>query len=68
MGCGMDRTQPFLIPGAPARVELLLQTAEGAPWRLRLSAGMERFVGAYPRLPGIVSEGPLLAFRTVSPA
>lgn len=58
--------------GSPAaeapRVELLLRAPDGAPWRLSLSAGIERFIGHYPRLEGFSAEGPLLEFRAVSPA
>ena len=50
------------------RAELVLRLEDGTPGRLSVSAGCERFIGAYPRLPGISSDGPLLTFRTVEPA
>ena len=50
---------------AAARLELVLYDEDGARWALRVSPGIERFIGAYPRLDGIHAEGPLLEFRTV---
>ena len=50
------------------RLELVLRLADGSPWRLSLSAGMERFIGYYPRVDGIDAGGPLLRFRVVDPA
>lgn len=50
------------------RVELLLRLPDGAPWRLSVSAGIERFIGHYPRIDGIVAAGPLLEYRAVSTA
>ncbi|MBV8685471.1 MAG: hypothetical protein JOZ90_04345 [Alphaproteobacteria bacterium] len=47
------------------RLELPLRDAEGEAWVLNFSAGMERFIGAYPRLAGIDPGGPLLRFRLV---
>ena len=52
---------PHSIAGH-ARTELVLRMQDGSPWRLSLSAGMERFVGAYPRLPGFASDGALLTY------
>ena len=59
------RSEPSFAPhGALApRVELVLSTPEGGEWAVSLSPGMERFIGLYPRLDGICSEGPLLHFR-----
>jgi hypothetical protein len=45
------------------RIELLLRRADGSPWRLTVSPGMERFIGSYPRVEGIDPGGPLLRFR-----
>ncbi|MFN3388222.1 MAG: hypothetical protein ACK40O_04775 [Allosphingosinicella sp.] len=50
------------------RVELVLRLPDGAPWRLSVSAGVERFIGHYPRLDGIAGGGPLLEYRAVSTA
>lgn len=54
--------EPAPLADAPC-VELVLEGADGAPWVLRMSPGAERFIGYYPRLGGISSGGPLLAFR-----
>ena len=65
----MDLAFPlFRFGGDPAMVELVLRGPGGAPWVLTLSSGMERFIGAYPRLDGIDGGGPLLVFRTAYPA
>jgi hypothetical protein len=48
-------------------VELLLRLEDGSPWRLTVSAGMERFIGYYPKVDGIDGGGPLLDFRRVDP-
>jgi hypothetical protein len=48
------------------RSQLLLRLPDGSPWRLSFSPGMERFIGHYPRLPGIETDGPVLAFETTS--
>lgn len=52
----------------PSRVELMLRLEDGSPWRLTVSAGMEPFIGYYPRVDGLNPGGPLLRFRTVNPA
>ncbi|MDB5694003.1 MAG: hypothetical protein JWO81_3066 [Alphaproteobacteria bacterium] len=52
----------FTLRGLPA-LELALRDAEGAPWVLSLSPGMERFIGAYARINGFGGDGPLLLFR-----
>ncbi|HEY0412967.1 MAG TPA: hypothetical protein VGD66_07490 [Allosphingosinicella sp.] len=54
----------FTAPPVATRLELRLRTGEGQAWVLRVSSGMERFIGAYPRLPGIDADGALLVFRT----
>lgn len=61
------RTDPAFLPAVagPGRLELLLRLADGSPWRLTVSRGMERFIGPYPRLDGIDSGGPLLRFAAV---
>ena len=55
-----------MVPSHPAEVELVLRLADGGPWRLRFSAGTERFIGPYPRLGGIMSDGPLLEYEIVA--
>jgi len=52
----------------PGRLELVLRLADGSPWRLTFSAGVERFIGYYPRVDGIEADGPLLRFRIADPA
>lgn len=49
------------------RVELLLWQADGRPWSVTFSAGIERFIGAYPRLDGVGAGGPLLEYRAAAP-
>lgn len=53
---------PFRFGDAPA-LELVLRDSDGASWVLSLSAGMEKFIGAYSRLDGFSGDGPLLVFR-----
>lgn len=64
------RNQPsFLFDGfEPARVQLVLVGPDEGEWTLTVSAGMERFIGFYPRLEGIASDGPLLRYRVADPA
>jgi hypothetical protein len=50
------------------RVELELVAADGSAWTLSVSAGMERFIGYYPRLEGLDPGGPLLRYRAVASA
>ena len=57
---------PHLLPPASTRKALVLRLEDGSPWRVTFSAGIERFIGAYPRLPEIRSEGPLLEFRAAA--
>ena len=52
----------------PQQVELVLADAEGAPWRLSMTKGSERFIGFYPRLPGFAGDAPLLTYRDGAPA
>jgi hypothetical protein len=52
----------------PSRLELELRLADGSPWLLTVSAGMEQFIGYYPRVDGIDSGGPLLRFQAADPA
>jgi hypothetical protein len=64
------RIHPAFLPAIAARprVELLLRLEDGRPWSLTVSAGMERFIGYYPKVRGIDSGEPLLSFRAVNPA
>jgi hypothetical protein len=52
----------FRFDGA-STLELVLRDGDGAPWVLSLSAGMEAFIGAYPRIDGFGAGDPLLVFR-----
>lgn len=64
------RVHPAFLPAIadPGRLELVLRLADGSPWRLTVSPGMERFIGYYPRVEGIDPGGPLLSFRVADPA
>lgn len=64
------RIHPAFLSAVAAnpRVELLLRLEDGSPWRLSVSAGMERFIGYYPRVDGIDPGAPLLSFQAVDPA
>jgi len=54
-------------PKAPC-LELVLRLEDGSPWRLTVTAGMDRFIGYYPLADGLDAGGPLLRFRAVKPA
>ena len=55
---------PDFADFVPAQsVELVLNSAEGEAWTVRMSPGIERFIGWYPRLGGIDPGGPLMVFR-----
>ena len=56
-------SSPVRVAGPP-RLTLELRDADGAPWVLTLSPGMDRFIGAYPRVDGFDTGGPLLSFRS----
>jgi hypothetical protein len=43
------RQEPTLMPP----LELALTNAEGESWVLRISPGMERFIGSYARIAGL---------------
>ncbi|MGZ8284568.1 MAG: hypothetical protein ACXW27_05535 [Allosphingosinicella sp.] len=64
------RNPPALLPtlAARPRVELRLRLEDGSPWSLTVSAGIERFIGHYPRLDGLDADGPLLRFRVAGAA
>jgi hypothetical protein len=65
----MRRRPAFSLPAAdPGRLILELRLADGSPWLLTLTPGMERFIGFYPRVEGIDAGGPLLRFRVADPA
>ena len=65
----MPRTHASFRPCAdPPRLELELRLGDGDAWTLNVSAGMERFIGYYPRVDGIDSGGPLISFRAADPA
>jgi hypothetical protein len=46
----------------------MLRLEDGSPWRLTVSAGMDRFIGYYPLVDGLDAGGPLLRFRIADPA
>ena len=47
---------------------LVLRRDEGPAWTVRFSAGIEQFIGLYPRLDGFDCGEPLLVYREVDPA
>ncbi|HEY0148128.1 MAG TPA: hypothetical protein VGB70_03920 [Allosphingosinicella sp.] len=53
---------------AAPRSEILFRLAGGTPWRFTMSAGCERFIGFYPRVPGIEADGGVFAYRRAEPA
>jgi hypothetical protein len=59
----MDARFPLLRFDGASTLELVLAGDDGVPWILSLSAGMERFIGAYPRIDGFGAGDPLLVFR-----
>jgi hypothetical protein len=61
-----DSACPHLLPPASTRKALVLRLEDGSPWRVTFSAGIERFIGCYPRLPEMRSEGPLLEFSAAA--
>ena len=64
-----EPTPGFMFRGGePPKVELLLTRRDGTPWTLTISAGVQRFIGHYPRIRGIEFEGSLLKYRAVYPA
>lgn len=64
------RIHPAFLPAIAAspRVELALRLEDGSEWRLTVSAGIDRFIGYYPRVDGLDAGGPLLRFKAVSSA
>lgn len=57
------QSQPSLLPP----IELVLRNEDGSPWVLRVSPGVERFIGYYSRLDGFgpVEDG-LLRFTSAA--
>jgi hypothetical protein len=49
-------------------LELVLRLEDGSPWSLTVSAGIERFIGHYPRIDGFDAGAPVLNFEAVDPA
>lgn len=48
-----------------SQILLDLRTPDGAGWSLVVSAGMERFIGHYSKVPGFGSASPLLEYQPV---
>jgi hypothetical protein len=60
------RTDP---PSTQTRqLYLVLRQVDGPAWTVRFSAGIERFIGVYPRLEAFDCGEPLLVFREIDPA
>lgn len=47
---------------------LVLRRDDAPAWTIRFSAGIERFIGMYPRLEGFECGEPLLVFREIDAA
>jgi hypothetical protein len=62
------RTDPAAASAETRQLYLVLRNEDGSAWTLRFSAGVERFIGFYPRLEGLDCGAPLLAFREIDPA
>ena len=60
------RTDPH--PIQTRQLYLVLRRDGEAAWTVRFSAGIERFIGAYPRLEGFGCGDPLLVFRDIDAA
>jgi hypothetical protein len=56
----------FFRAAEHGRVELVLRFGEGASWTVDFSAGIERFIGYYPRVTGIGADNALLFFQRVA--
>lgn len=48
-----------------SKIMLNLRAPDGGSWDLKVSVGMERFIGHYSQVPGLGSEGPLLEYQAV---
>ncbi|MDB5672815.1 MAG: hypothetical protein JWO25_3774 [Alphaproteobacteria bacterium] len=60
--------RPAADSTACRQLYLVLRNEDGSAWTLRFSAGVERFIGIYPRLESLDCGAPLLAFREIDPA
>ncbi|HEU0134946.1 MAG TPA: hypothetical protein VFR28_08990 [Allosphingosinicella sp.] len=58
----IERPVPLAVP---ARVQLMVRNLDGGRWTVTVSNGVERFIGHYPRVPGLSSDGGLLEYRPV---
>ena len=50
-------------PRSPAKIQLILRTADGGRWDVTVSDGMEIFIGHYSKVPGLNSGSRLLEYR-----
>ena len=53
---------------APERMELVVHLPAGETWTVSGSPGIQRFIGFYPRIPGIDGGTGLLEYRPVRAA
>lgn len=53
---------------SPKRVQLVLPGADGGAWSVTMSKGIERFIGAYVRVPALRPDSKLLQFVEVASA
>jgi hypothetical protein len=59
---------PHESPTETRQLYLVLRLEDAPAWTIRFSAGIERFIGVYPRLEGFVCGEPLLVFREIDAA
>ena len=59
------RSDPNSSATEMRQLYLVLRRDDGSAWTLRFSAGVERFIGAYPRVEGFDCGEPLITFRTI---
>ena len=62
------RSEPDSAATGARQLYLVLRRGDGSAWTLRFSEGIERFIGAYPRVEGFDCGQALIAFRTIDAA
>jgi hypothetical protein len=58
------RAERLQSPQSVSMIQLRLRTPDG-DWGVTLSPGMERFIGPYPRVPGLSSGSAFLDYQPV---
>ena len=59
------RNQPNASATQTRQLYLVLRRDDGSAWTVRFSPGVERFIGAYPRVEGFDCGEPLIPYRTL---